>query len=122
MKVMDSPQQAEERFRRFFREALESGRVWGLFDGVGWANWWDKEEWDDPTIPFWSSHDEATACAKSGLTNYEVKHVMLSEFVTDFLANFEENGFWVGVNLTPQRTGVQVPPAVLKDELSYPVP
>ncbi|MCP4902366.1 MAG: DUF2750 domain-containing protein [bacterium] len=115
--MIESPQLANARYRRFVEEVQQTGCVWGLFEGTGWANWSDEEVPGGRVIPFWSSEQDACANAVGGLSDYTAESVLLDEFVGQLLAILEEHGLWVGVNLTPERTGISVPPAVLKEEL-----
>lgn len=111
----DTPEKAEERFEEFLTEVLETQTVWGLKNDIGWANCTEEEE---VIVPFWSNEDDAASCARKMYPDYTATAIDLVNFITDVLPHLGEADAWIGVNLSPELTGVDVAPAALSEALS----
>ena len=112
-----TPQQAEESYRRFLATIRNGSAVWGLKCDEGWAKWSPREDGAEAIVPFWSTIQEAQACARVTFPNYRPESLEADEFVNEWLVRLQDLGLFVGANLTPSMAGIDVRPDHIVDEL-----
>jgi len=113
----DSPIQAEDRHEHFIRSTVSDGAVWALKNDVGLANWSDDDA-QPSIVPLWSERESAVECAAAKFQGYLPERLDLEFLIATLLPELEGNGLWVGTNLTPQMTGVDVPAGKLLEKIN----
>ncbi|MBB5211413.1 DUF2750 domain-containing protein [Microbulbifer hydrolyticus] len=105
----DSPQLAYARHDIFVREVSKRGSMWALhvIDGEGWGNY--GVEGGGTVFPLWSSESLATACASRSFPGYEAKEVNLKEFIELFIPSLVSQDIWIGLNLSEELAGLDIP-------------
>jgi hypothetical protein len=112
----DSPTEAEARHQEFLRSAISHRTVWSLQNEIGWAQWGDEDA-DEPIVPLWSEREAAAKCAAECFPEYRPTPIGLEILLTEWLPDLQKRGVWVGTNLTPEMTGIDMPAAELRERL-----
>lgn len=110
----DSPELANQRYDKFINEVTKTKIVYGLKKDDGWANHSDE---DSSLVLFWSEWDSAKLCLNSVFTDYQIVEIPLNDFIEDILPLINDHDLWIGVNLTEDMTGIDVPPTELAKAL-----
>ena len=101
--MADTPMDAEARYEAFVRNITGSKSLWALRNSEGWANWADD---DGSVFPVWDAFESALECSKETFPGYQPEQLGLDSFLDDILPALRERKIFVGVNLTPEMTGV----------------
>jgi hypothetical protein len=112
----DSPPEAEARHQEFLRSAISHRSVWALRNERGWANWRDNPG-EETILPLWTDREAAIACGLEQFLGYHPEIIGLESLLLDWLPILKSRGIWVGTNLTPQMTGIDIPAEELRKYL-----
>ena len=112
--MQDTPQQAQERYDQFLKDAIQYNVVWTLRNDEGWAVAGDEGE---RFVLFWSSETAAEACAKQSYPDYAPVSMPLDEFLEWMLPQLHDSHVFAGVNTLPSTAGISTEPLVLANEL-----
>lgn len=115
---MTDDQAARERHEVFIQAVLAEGCVYALRgdDGLVTGGFEVDGEHRD-VVPFWSSAEDAEACAVEAWSECQLGTFALKEFVEEMLPNMDNEGVLVGTNWTPAGEGYWTSPKALFDEL-----
>jgi hypothetical protein len=113
----DTPTEAEARHQEFLRSAISHRTVWSLKNDIGWAQWEDAHA-VEPIVPLWSEQEAAAKCAAECFPEYRPAPIGLEILLTEWLPELQRRGVWVGTNLTPEMTGIDLPAAELRELLN----
>lgn len=103
---MDTPSKANDRFEAFMSEAKNTGRVWVLRNEAGYARWSSD---DGISLPIWSQPEMAEQAAIRSFPDYQPEEMLLETFRFSVLPVLRDQEIWIGVNLTDDMYGVEIP-------------
>ena len=109
--LKDTPKEADTRNIEFVVTVVKNKLVWVIKNDGGWANWRSDEFRDSLIAPFWSDYESAARCAQTVFEGYKPESITLDSFLEDWLPELEQQGFWIGTNLTGEMTGIDVSPS-----------
>lgn len=101
----NTPLAAEARYETFVKNVATSGILWALRNSEGWANWSDE---DGHVFPVWDQRQAAEQCAREAFPGYQPTEVPVISFIAKQLPLLCEQGFFVGINLTPEMVGLSI--------------
>jgi len=112
-----------QRHERFIQKACETGTVYGLESGDGFATSSSNEFEDDEGEPigmicFWSEAGLARACAKDGWAGYEAVEVTLSDFIENWCVGMSNDDLLAGTNFDQHMFGFEADPLDLIIDLN----
>lgn len=110
---MDSQSPEQEIVAEFVATTLAEGQVWSLRDEEGWALAISEEDEEQFVMPFWSSPDGASQCARDEWEGFEVEGVSLNSFISDWLPGMAEDNYAIGLDWEADASGTALTPAML---------
>ncbi|MHC4780742.1 MAG: DUF2750 domain-containing protein [Planctomycetota bacterium] len=113
----DASGEAKERASHFLTLVSQDKPVWGLKNDSGGLATWKYDESDEKLIPFWSDRGQAEACAQVNFPDYEIFEMAAKYFAESILPLLEKQGILVGINLSDQMGGIDMPAAGLISEI-----
>ena len=103
---MDTPTEANARFADFMSEVRATNRVWLLHNDGGYAQWSSE---DGVCLPIWSQQQMAEQAALRSLPGYQTEQLALDVFRDSVLPKLRNGEIWLGVNLTSEMCGIEIP-------------
>lgn len=103
-----SPESAELQYQAFVEAIRTRQDVWALRAAEGLATWNSGEEGEPGTVPFWSAREQAEACAAKRFSGYSVFSISADEFTREYLLAIQEQGLFIGANMTDTMAGIDV--------------
>lgn len=108
--------------RTFVETVVKTEKVWGLEGDGGWAVSDSNDYEDTEVIPFWSSPEEAAACAVEEWAEYKITEIPLADFLENWIINMHNEELLAGLNFNTELEGKELEPLELAlkiiDELS----
>jgi hypothetical protein len=109
-------QDLDENYERFIVEAIETGCVWGLENGEGWAMCPSVGSEEISVMPLWSQPEFAQVHCKEEWASYKPIPIALEELLDDWLPGMHGELVLVGINWDAALEGEEVEPLdVLED-------
>ncbi len=109
---------SDSNYERFIATARETGEVWGLNDGEGWAYSESNEFEDTDVLLFWSTQAEAKTHAQGEWNTHQPMAIPLDEFIDGWLLGMHQDGALVGPNWDAGLNGLEVEPEEVADHLT----
>jgi hypothetical protein len=106
----------DENLDRFVVEALETGCVWVLKAGEGFAVCGSENHEDVDVMPFWSRQEFAVIHCKEDWEGYEPVAVDLAEFLDEWLPGMHDDLILIGINWDENLAGEEMEPIDLLEE------
>ncbi|MHC4599513.1 MAG: DUF2750 domain-containing protein [Planctomycetota bacterium] len=113
----DASGDAKKRASHFLTLVAENKPVWGLRNEAGGLATWRFEESGEALIPFWSDKENADLCGRANFPDYQVFELTAQYFTDSVLPQLKGQGILVGVNLSDQMGGMDLPAADLIAEI-----
>jgi len=113
----DNIANSEKRHKEFIEQTVKTGQVWGLKSKEGWATSTSIEYDDTGVLPFWSSEEYASVCAKEDWADYQPDEFSLSEFLEHWCIGMDNDNALTGTNWDSDLFGHEVEPLELAMEL-----
>lgn len=99
----------------FAAHVARGGAVYALIDADDEVAEIESPDYDRPTVVFWSSQDQAWACAKGAFEDCDLEEISPEELLEDWLPGMDEDGALAGLDWDPKTMwGAEVEPADLK--------
>ena len=98
---------------------VAAGRaVYALIDADDEVAEIESPDYDRPTVVFWSSPDQAQACAKGAFEDCDLEEITPEELLEDWLPGMDEDGALAGLDWDPKTMwGAEVEPTDLVAEI-----
>jgi len=112
----------DENFDRFIVEALETGCVWVLQAGEGYAVCGSETHEDMDVMPFWSQREFAEIHCKDDWASYQPLAVEIQEFLDEWLPGMHDDLILAGVNWNEELIGDEIEPLDLLEEFDQEMP
>lgn len=110
---MESQSPEQEIVAEFVASALVEGQVWSLRDEEGWALAISEEDEEQFVMPFWSSPDGASRCARDEWEGFDVEEIPLDAFISDWLPGMAEDNYAIGLDWEADASGTALMPVTL---------
>lgn len=110
-------QSEEENYDLFISRIQQTGKVWGLKSGDGWAVCPSLEFEKTDVFPFWSAEADAKVHCSEDWAIYTPESMPLQEFVENWLPGMHEDEVMVGPNWDADMSGLEVEPADIAERL-----
>jgi hypothetical protein len=101
---------SEQNYHQFFEDAINTGCVWALQGGDGWALCASEQYAQAEVIPFWSQPEFAQCHIKGDWQHYEVVPIALEEFMDDWLTGMHKDIVLAGINWNKNLEGEEYEP------------
>jgi hypothetical protein len=112
---MDTPTEANVRFADFMLQVLDTRHLWVLRSDEGYAQWSSE---DGVCFPIWSQQQMAERAALRSLPGYQPEQLALDVFRDSVLPKLRDKKFWLGVNLTDEMCGIEIPCEQFEKEIA----
>lgn len=112
---MESQSPEQEIVAEFVASALAEEQVWSLRDEEGWALAISEDDEEQFVMPFWSTADGASQCARDEWEGFEVTEIPLMSFLSDWLPGMAEDNYAIGLDWEADASGTALTPAMLME-------
>ncbi|MHC5036631.1 MAG: DUF2750 domain-containing protein [Planctomycetota bacterium] len=113
----DASTEAKARASHFLTLVTQNRPVWGLRNEGGGLATWRFEDSQERLIPFWSEEEKAQLCGEANFPDYKPFELSAKYFTESVLPQLQKEGILVGVNLSDQMGGIDLPAADLIAEI-----
>jgi len=113
--VTDTPPEANARFAKFMSQVRDTRQLWMLRNDEGYARWSSE---DGACFPVWSRREMAEAAGLRSLPGYRTEQLALDVFRDSLLPKLRDEKIWIGVDLTCEMCGIEIPCEQFEQEIT----